>query len=102
MDAFERRRMLPATSFFHGAVSIDSTEADAQAYQNYCNLLIGGYITRVFVDGKERFDCVSADPNSGVASVLPNIRNGSRATIRGRVEIRIERNPHIRPLRRRP
>ena len=71
---------------FHGRVS---TSRGDKGFENYLNLTMGHYRMRIFLDGEEHKEVVTADPNAGTVEIHIG---GQTITLSGRVEVRLVRN----------
>lgn len=88
-DSFERRRIVQHQ--FLGRISI--VQSDPEGFKNYQNLIQEGYRPRVFVDGVEHREFVTADPDAGLVRTAghgPGLR--SMVELKGSVSIRLERS----------
>ena len=83
-DAFYRPLTRPAT--FQGRVSTNRAD---KGFENYLNLRRGHYRMRVFLDGEEHQDVVTADPDTGTIKVYWGAQT---VTLKGYVEIKLERS----------
>jgi hypothetical protein len=70
---------------FHGRVSTDRTDG---GFDNYLKLTTDRYHIRIFLDDKEQQQAVTADPEAGI---IKSYRGDRMVTLKGRVEIKLER-----------
>jgi hypothetical protein len=76
---------------FHGPVA---RKVDEVGFRNYCNLLLDGYAVRVFLDEVEQMEYIAANPEEGwVRGVSMGCSVSAYSTLKGIVEVRIERSP---------
>ena len=92
-EPFDGRHVRNRPSF-HGRVSTNRSD---RGFQNYLNLITDGYKICVFLNGVEHHRTMAADPDAGTIEIY----NGSQAvTLKGYVEIRLERDKDKRDKRR--
>jgi hypothetical protein len=83
-DPFYRPPAGQAT--FHGRVS---TSRGDKGFENYLNLTMGHYRMRIFLDGKEHKEVVTADPNAGTIEIHIGAQT---ITVSGHVEVKLVRD----------
>ena len=78
---------------FHGPVA---RSCDEEGFRNYCNLLLDGFKIRVFLNDAEQIEYTAANPEEGWVRVIPPGNSlSARVTLKGYVEIRIERTSRL-------
>ncbi len=84
---------------------LSTDETDADAYQALCNIQMRGKIPRIYLDGVEIKNCITADDEKGEALAYKQRPDGTFVidasgenveveVLRGKVEIKITDRPH--------
>ncbi len=72
---------------FHGRVSTNRSD---EGFRNYLSLTANNYRMRVYLDGEQREEVITADPDAGTIEIYYGTQV---VTLKGHVEIRLERKP---------